>query len=56
MPWAGGRDLELTHQLEGLADEVVAALKDLVPEYRPAWPEGGEKALRGGVAPILLQH
>ena len=55
-PGRGGRDLELTHQLEGLTDEVVAALKDLVPEYRPAWPEGGEKALRGGAAPILLQH
>src|SRR5512135_2647980 len=55
-PGRGGRDLELTHQLEGLADEVVAALKDLIPEYCPAWPEGGEKALRGGVAPILLQH
>ena len=44
---------ELARRLEGPADEVVAALKDLVPEYRPARPEGGEKAPRGGAAPIL---
>jgi hypothetical protein len=30
---------ELARALDGPADEVVAALQRLVPEYRPAWPQ-----------------
>jgi len=46
----------LARRLEGPPDEVVAALKDLVPEYRPARPECGGEIPRRGAAPILLQR
>ena len=54
--WLQARLGELARRLEGPADEVVAALKDLVPEYRPARLEGGEKTPRVGAAPILSQR
>ena len=56
LEWLQAQLGELARRLEGPADEVVAALKDLVPEYRPARPEGGEKTPRGGAAPILSQR
>jgi uncharacterized protein involved in exopolysaccharide biosynthesis len=48
--YRSGDRVEVARMVEAITD------KDLVPEYRPAGPEGGEKAPRGGAAPILSQR
>jgi FlaA1/EpsC-like NDP-sugar epimerase len=49
LEWVQAQLGELARQCDGPADEVVAALKELVPEYRPTRLEGREKTL--GVGP-----
>src|SRR5512135_3463967 len=53
LEWVQAQLGELARQCDGLADEIVAALKDLIPEYRPARLEGRGQTLRAYPAHIL---